>query len=46
MDKGTLRLIINDFDYGEIYKKIPVDKPIFPVVCLFNQEDAVEIIGL
>jgi len=46
MDKGTLRLIISDFDYGEIYKKIPVDKPIFPVVCLFNQEDAVEIIGL
>ena len=46
MDKKSLRLIISGVDYGEIYKKIPVDKPIFPVVCLFDQEDTVEILGL
>ena len=46
MNKGTLRFIVNNIDYGAIYKNIPVDKPLVPIVCLFSQEDSVEIIGL
>ena len=46
MNKRTLKIIVNNIDYGEVYRKIPVDKPLFPVVCLFNHDDTVEITGL
>jgi hypothetical protein len=46
MNKRTLKIIVNNIDYGEVYRKIPIDKPLFPVVCLFNHDDTVEITGL
>ena len=45
MNKRSLKFIVNNIDKGEQYKDIPIDKPLYPVVCLFNP-DTVEIIGL
>ena len=42
MNKRTLKFIINNIDKGVQYENIPIDKPLFPVVCLFNP-DTVEI---
>ena len=43
MKKKSLKFIINNEDKGDSYINIPIDKPIFPAVCLFNKEDCVEI---
>ena len=45
LEKGTLKFIINNEDKGESYTNIPVDKPLFPAVCLYDINDSVEIIG-
>ena len=45
MSKRSLKFIVNNIDKGEQYRNIPVDKPLYPVVCLFKP-DTVEIIGL
>ena len=45
MNKKTLKFIINNVDKGFQYENIPIDKPLFPVVCLFSP-DIVEITGL
>ena len=45
MNKRSLKFIVNNVDKGEQYQNIPIDKPLFPVVCLFKP-DTVEIIGL
>ena len=42
MNKRTLKFIVNNIDKGPQYENIPIDKPLFPVVCLFNP-DTVEI---
>ena len=44
MKKRTLKFIINNEDKGDSYSKIPIDKPIFPAVLLYDQNDSVEII--
>ena len=44
MKKRTLKFIINNEDKGDSYTNIPIDKPIFPAVILYNKEDSVEII--
>ena len=41
--KRTLKFIINNEDKGESYTNIPIDKPLFPAVLLFCQNDSVEI---
>ena len=41
--KRSLKFIINNEDKGDSYTNIPLDKPIFPVVFLGNQDDCVEI---
>ena len=46
MKKKTLKFILNDEDKGDSYIDIPLDKPIYPAVFLYNQDDSVEIIGL
>ena len=43
MKKRTLKFIINNEDKGDSYTNIPIDKPIFPVICLAHQNDSVEI---
>ena len=43
MKKRTLKFIINNEDKGESYTDIPMDKPIYPAVCLDNTNDSVEI---
>ena len=45
MNKRSLKFMVNNVDKGEQYQNIPIDKPLFPVVCLFKP-DTVEIIGL
>ena len=43
MKKRTLKFIINNEDKGDSYTNIPIDKPIFPAIFLYNQNDSVEI---
>ncbi len=44
MKKGTLKFIINNEDKGDSFTDIPIDKPIFPAVILYNKNDSIEII--
>ena len=41
--KKTLKFIINNEDKGDSYTNIPIDKPIFPAVFLYEKNDSVEI---
>ena len=43
MKKRTLKFIINNEDKGDSYTDIPIDKPIFPAVLLYNRNDSIEI---
>ena len=43
MNKRTLKFTINNEDKGEFYTDIPIDKPLFPAVLLYHQNDSVEI---
>ena len=43
MNKGTLKFIIDDEDKGESYMNIPLDKPLIPVVILYDSNDKVRI---
>ena len=43
MKKRTLKFIINNEDKGDSYTNIPIDKPLFPVVFLYYQNDSIEI---
>ena len=43
MKKRTLKFIINNEDKGDSYNNIPIDKPIFPAVCLVHKDDSIEI---
>ena len=43
MKKRTLKFIINNEDKGDSYTNVPIDKPLFPAVLLYNQNDSVEI---
>ena len=44
MNQKTLKFIIDDEDKGESYSDIPLDKPITPIVYLYDKNDSVEII--
>ena len=44
MKKKTLKFIIDNEDKGDSYNNIPIDKPLFPSVLLYNKDDSVEII--
>jgi hypothetical protein len=43
MEKRTLKFIVDNEDKGDSYTDIPIDKPIFPVVLLYENNDSVEI---
>ena len=43
MKKRALKFIINNEDKGDSYTNIPIDKPLFPALLLFYQNDYVEI---
>ena len=43
MKKGALKFVINNEDKGDSYTNIPIDKPLFPAVLLYSQNDSVEI---
>ena len=43
MNKRTLKFIVNNEDKGDCYTNIPIDKPIIPVVLLYECNDSVEI---
>ena len=43
MNERTLKFIIDNEDKGDSYRDIPIDKPLFPAVFLYNQNDSVEI---
>ena len=44
MNNGTLKFIINNSDKGESYTNIPLDKPLVPMVILYDSNDKVKII--
>ncbi len=44
MNKGNLKFIIDNEDKGDSYQNIPLDKPLVPVILLYDQNDSVEII--
>ena len=46
MKKRTLKFIINNEDKGDSYTDIPIDKPLFPAVLLYDKNDSVEITSL
>jgi len=43
MKKRALKFVINNEDKGDSYTNIPIDKPLFPAIILYNQNDSVEI---
>ena len=43
MKKRSLKFIINGEDKGDSYTNIPMDKSLYPAVCLLNTNDSVEI---
>ena len=44
MNNGKLKFIIDNEDKGESFTNIPLDKPLVPVVFLYDKDDSVEII--
>ena len=44
MKKRALKFKINNEDKGDSYINIPIDKPIFPAVLLYDQNNSIEII--
>ena len=46
MKKRSLKFIIEGEDEGDSYINIPLEKPIFPSVLLYNKDDSVEIIDM
>ena len=46
MKKRSLKFIIEGEDKGDSYQDIPLEKPIFPSVLLYNINDSVEIIDI
>ena len=44
MEKRTIKFIVNNEDKGNSYTNIPIDKPLFPSVCLYETNDSIEII--
>ena len=43
MKNQSLKFIIDDKDNGESYSNIPIDKPLTPVVFLYNKNEKIEI---
>ena len=46
MKKRSLKFIINNEDKGDSYTNIPIDKPIYPAVLLYEKNDSVEILEI
>ena len=46
MKKRTLKFIIDGEDQGDSFTDIPLDKPLFPSILLYNKNDSVEIIEI
>ncbi len=44
MKKRSLKFIVHNQDKGDQITDIPIDKPLFPVVLLYNKNSSVEII--
>ena len=44
MKKRSLKFVIEGEDKGDSYINIPLEKPIFPSVLLYDKNDSVEII--
>ena len=43
MKTGNLKFLINNEDKGDQYINIPLDKPIYPAVLLFNKNSSIQI---
>ena len=44
MKKRTLKFLVHNEDKGDQYTDIPIDKPLFPAVLLYNKKASVEIL--
>lgn len=45
INKKTLKFLVNNEDTNKIYNDIPLDKPLYPAVLLYDKDDSVEIIN-
>ena len=43
MKNKTLKFIVNNEDKGDSYTNIPINKPLFPAICLYHKDDSLEI---
>ena len=43
MNKGSLKFIVDNEDKGNSFSNIPIDRPLFPSVLLYDAGDSVEI---
>ena len=43
MKKRSLKFLVNNEDKGDQYNDIPIDKPLFPAVLLYNKNSSIEI---
>ena len=43
MKKRTLKFIIDNEDKGDSYTDLPIDKPLYPAICLINKGDSIQI---
>ena len=43
-DKGTIKFIIDNEDRGDSFTNIPFDKPLVPVIFLYDNQDSVEVV--
>ena len=46
MKKRTLKFIINNEDKGDSYSNLPINRPIYPTVFLYDINDSIEIIEI
>ena len=43
MKKRTLKFIIDNENKGDSYTDLPIDKPLYPAICLINKGDSIQI---
>ena len=44
MKEGTIKFIIDDKDYGIAFKDIPLDKPLYPAIYMYYENDSLQFI--
>ena len=45
MIKGTLKFIVDGDENADYYSDIPLDKPLVPIITLYNINDSLQILN-